>query len=263
MRALFCLILFITTFKLAAQVDFDSLRFVTVNEPPANYLSKQNELSGYSVEIIRQLQQKLGVNQKIEVMPEARAMHTLDNYPNVVMFSITRNAEREDKYHWLAHVLSKRWIFFSKHDSLLDASSLEQIIDSRIGVVRGDVREGWLKQKGASDLASVVSYDSAIKMLLSERIELLLYESFGVYSSLKKLGYRRDAVKPQYVAKSSDVYIVMSKFEGSEQIASQLQSALKDIMTSKWHEGYLNAWVNQMNEIEKANIWIHNGIVQY
>jgi len=264
MRYTLLLLLFIGSELSANELRFNELRFVSVDEPPANFLNERGGVNGYVAEIIKELQKQLKIDNEIEVMPEARALHTLDANPNVVMFSISRTPEREQKYHWLAHVLTKRWIFYSLHDSPLDVSSLEQVIHSRtIGVVRGDIREKWLQERQASKLVRILNYNNAIEMLLMERIDLLFYESFGVYGTLKKLGYKSNMIKSQFVANASNVYIVMSKTVGSEVMAEALQSRLTELKKSKWYQANTKRWVDDLNRSGGADAWVFKGILHY
>lgn len=244
--------------------DFTDLRFITVDEPPANYLSQNGVVSGYTVDIVNHLQAQLGFVTDIEVMPESRAMHTLEQDYGVVMFSISRTAEREHKYHWLAHVISKRWAFYSRHDSKLTITSLEDLLDSNtVGVIRGDIRQSWLKEKNARYLVELSEYDRAIEMLLGERIDLLFYESFGIFSTLQKLGYNSNSVKLQFIANESDVYIVMSKFAGSEKLANKLEKHFAEIKTSDWHKKHTATWQAKLNILGIADAWVVDGVLHY
>ena len=244
--------------------DYSALRFITVDEAPANYTDESGELTGYVTEIVNQLQRQLESNLELEIMPEARAIRTLETTPNVIMFSLSRTSEREDKYHWLSHVITKRWIFFSRFDSSFKVTSISDVIDSKtVGVIRGDIRERWLQERKTRGLVSILNYDNAIEMLLRERIDFLFYESFGVYMMLKKLGYSNDLVRSQLVATESDVYIVMSKSEGSEAIANELQKQLETLKNSSWYEKHLDTWIKSLNKQQLADAWADDGVLKY
>lgn len=240
------------------------LRFVSVDEAPANYYDENNEFTGYVVGIVKQLQKQLNIDSEIEVMPEARAMVTLNNNPNIVIFSISRTKQREQNYHWLGHVISKRWLLYSRADYADDVTSLQQIMDNKvIGTIRGDIREKWLKDQNTNLVVSIPDYESAIKMLMYGRIDFLLFESFGVYSALKNLGYKNNAVKGQFVVTESDVYIAMSKSPGSEKLALMLQKELEILMASDWFKVHTNKWVKKLNAEKVSHAWFAKGVLQY
>ncbi|WP_157964731.1 substrate-binding periplasmic protein [Algibacillus agarilyticus] len=246
------------------EFNYSELRFISVNEAPANFLNEKRELSGYVFEIVKRLQKQLNINTETEVLPEVRALRTLDTEPNVLMFSLSRTNEREDRYHWLAHVLSKRWIFYSLSHAPFEVSSIQQILASRtVGVVRGDIREKWLLDKNASNLVSALNYDHAVKMLMHGRFDTLFFESFGMYSTLKKIGYRTDSVRSLLVANESDVYIALSKSGTSKKLAEQLQKQFILLVSSEWYANHVNEWVKKLNAEGSADAWIKGNILNY
>lgn len=95
MKVLFSILMFVCFDSVSQNLNYSELRFISVDEPPANYLNSSGELSGFVTEIVKQLQKQLQNDTSIEVMPEARAIRTLDTSPNVIMFSLSRSEERE------------------------------------------------------------------------------------------------------------------------------------------------------------------------
>lgn len=264
MRIPFLILIFLCFKSFGQSINYSDLRFITVDEAPANYLDSSGELSGFVTEIIKQLQNQLQIDTKIEVMSEARAIRTLDSSPNVIMFSISRSEERESKYHWLAHVLTKRWIFFSRADFPYQISKLPDAHSSiRVGVIRGDIRESWLQKKQVPNLVSILNYNNAVEMLIRDRIGLLFYESFGVFTTLKSLGYGHEDVKSQLVATESDVYIVMSKSKGDSILVSELQNQITTLKKSDWYSSHLNRWIKKLNDAGVADAWSAKGVLKY
>lgn len=257
MRVLLFVLISWCSESIGQSADYSELRFITVDEPPANYVDEFGELSGYVTDIVKQLQNQMQIDIFVEVMPEARAIRTLDSSPNVIMFSMSRTKERENKYHWLGHVLTKRWIFFSKADFPDNISKLSQVLESpkRTGVIRGDIRERWLLGKHAPNIVSLLNYNNAVEMLMRGRIDFLFYESFGVFATLKRLGHSSEEVKSQLVATESDVYIVMSKSKGDSTLVSELQNQITTLKKSDWYSNHLNHWVKKLNTEGVADAW--------
>jgi len=264
MKYLAALLAFICFFSEGKESLYSDLRFISVDEAPANYYDETGGFSGYVTQIVEQLQKQLQIENEIEVMPEARAMRTLDTKPNVIMFSISRTKERESNYHWLAHVLSKRWIFYSRIDSYFDISSIQDIRKLKaVGVIRGDIREKWLRDNGVNNVVSILNYDNGVAMLMRGRIDLLFYESFGILNTLQKLGYKNNSVTSQFVTAESDVYIVMSKSENSVVLTQKLQKQLSILQASDWYKSHIAKWRDKLNEKHLADAWIKDGVLKY
>lgn len=71
------------------------LTILTKNLPTLNYL-KNGELVGYSVDIVKEIQKRVGSYEQIKVLPWARAYNMALNEENIVLFSITLTEERKD-----------------------------------------------------------------------------------------------------------------------------------------------------------------------
>lgn len=95
MKAISLLLILLSFSAVGETPCYSALRFISVNEAPANYLDENGEFTGFTTGIIRQLQRQLDINAPLEIMPEARAMKTFNSNANVVMFSISRTRQRE------------------------------------------------------------------------------------------------------------------------------------------------------------------------
>lgn len=187
-------------------------RILTVEEPPSSFSDDRGEPAGFSVDIVREIQRRIHNHDPIQILPEIRAFKTALEYPNTVLFSFSRTAERENKFHWIMLLLRKPWVLYARKGTQLDVQSLDDAkkVDT-IGVVRGDVRENYLRQMGFSNLIEVSRHEQGVEMLLSNRVELLFYEPLGMSILSGKLGVPRSEFKEVLKIHPSEVYLMMSK----------------------------------------------------
>ena len=103
--ACFFSVLVTVAFVYTSQVNAraDQWLAVTENFPPYNY-TDAGEPAGYSTDLVKRLSIESGVNFKIEVLPWSRAMFLASSEPNVLIFSMLRTPDREDKYHWIGSI---------------------------------------------------------------------------------------------------------------------------------------------------------------
>jgi len=73
------------------------LTILTENLPPLNYL-KDGVLVGPSVEIVKEIQRRVGSHEQIKVYPWARAYKMALEDENVVLFGTTYTKVRHDKF---------------------------------------------------------------------------------------------------------------------------------------------------------------------
>lgn len=208
MRFWFCL--FLLMFTVSANAS--GLRVMSVVEPPSNYINASNLPDGYVTDIMQALMAEAGVVKIIDFVPEARAMRIMATQPNTILFSISRTPFREDKYHWIGHVMNKAWHVYALSSSKLQVGSLADLKKlPALGVVRGDVREEWLDNQGFSNLNSVTEHQQNIKLLLKGRVSAIAYEEQGLLYALNKTGQNRAMFKSLYTLNESNVYISMSR----------------------------------------------------
>lgn len=180
-------------------------RILTVEEPPASFTGEDGP-QGYIVDMVRAMQRRMGDASPIEIVPERRALDLAAREPNVVFFGFSRVPEREQQYRWIALVLEKPWVFFSR--SPLPAPEVLRML--RVGCKRGDVREGYLKDHGFSKIDATNDHRSGILKLLNYRLDAILYDQLGMAYDCKQLGVAYDVFYMSDVVAFSDVYIAMS-----------------------------------------------------
>jgi polar amino acid transport system substrate-binding protein len=133
------------------------LTILTEHQPPLNYV-EGGVLVGPSVEIVGEIQRRVGSHEEIKVYPwprayRPRAYRTALKEENVVLFGTTHTELRHDKFKWIGPLATKRDIFIAKKGSGIRINSLEDAKRvNRIGTVRDDTREQYLKGKGFTNL---------------------------------------------------------------------------------------------------------------
>jgi polar amino acid transport system substrate-binding protein len=102
----------------------EELTILTENLPPLNYLD-DGVLVGPSVEIVKEIQKRVGSKKSIKVYPWARAYKMASEEENVVLFGMTYAKVRHDKFKWVGPLATKRDILVAKKGSGIKITSLE------------------------------------------------------------------------------------------------------------------------------------------
>lgn len=205
-----------------------TLRIVTVEEPPASFLTANGKPDGVVVEMVQAIQRQLNDNTPIELMPEGRSVLTAQQHNNVLLFSFSRTAEREALYHWILPVLKKRWQIYLPPNSTRQLNSLADLRKlNAIGVVRGDVRESYLIQLGFTNLIAVTTHQQNLQMLRAGRVEAITADSLELAYQLNQ---QTDMPPPRLAMtlRSSDVYLMMPK-NADPQLVQRWQQAAAEL----------------------------------
>ncbi|MBM7623908.1 substrate-binding periplasmic protein [Sporohalobacter salinus] len=202
-----------------------SLTIITENYPPLNY-KEQGKITGPSVEIVREIQKRVGSNSKIKLYPWTRGYNMALNKANVALFSTTRTKKRENKFKWVGPIAEMKSVFFAKKGSNIEINSLQDAKQvNTIGTLMGDATEQTLEKKGFTNYSGVSKNSLNLKKLLAGRIDLWYTRAINAKEFCKKAGVDFDKLEPVYTVKSPELYIAFNK-------------NTPDTIINKWEKAY-------------------------
>ena len=215
--------------------------------PPMQIASKNSPLEGYAIDIVNTLLAEVGQPNKIRVTNWARAYNLALDKENVMIFSITRNSDREDLFKWVGDIftLENHIWRLSKRENL-SINNLEEAKKGRIAVPRDDIQHQFLTKHGFKlnqHLIPVPEYEQAIHLLLRERVEYFAGSSVFLYYRLKKLGLSIKTITPALKMDNSinTLYIAFSK-KTDDKIVNIYRDGLKQLKLSKTYQDIVDKW---------------------
>jgi len=224
---LLVLFLFLASFQPLFSAE---LTILTENLPPLNYL-RNDVLVGPSVEIVREIQRRVGSNEMIEVFPWARAYQLALENKNVVLFGMTHTTKRENLFKWVGPLATKRDILIAKKGSELKVHSLDDAQKvPRIGTLRDDTRERLLKEKGFTNLYPVSDELNNAKKLMLGRIDLWAYKKPGWKTVCELAGINPEEFYEVLDLREIDVCIAFS-ITTSDAIVTKWRNAFIEMMS--------------------------------
>lgn len=205
------------------------LTILTENLPPLNYL-KDGVLVGPSVEIVKEIQRRVGSHEQIKVYPWARAYKMALEDENVVLFGTTYTKVRHDKFKWIGPLATKRDILVAKKGSGIKINSLEDAKKvKRIGTLRDDTRERLLNSLGFTNLEPVSDEQKNAKKLVLGRIDLWTYKKPGLKTVCELAGVDYNEIEEVYHLRKIDLMIAFSK-KTSDSIVQNWRNAFNEML---------------------------------
>lgn len=202
-------------------------------DKPLQFYNAQGKLTGFTVEIVEEIQKRLGTNAPIQVVPWSRGVEMLSRTPNTMLFTMARTPERESQYQWVGPISSISYGLYAKANSDI---KIETIDDARkvglIGVYRNDIRDQTLTRLGFNNLDRANSNISSFKKLMIGRINVYADSKMGVASLAKSAGYQLSDVKMVFHLFDSQLYIAVSK-DTNKNIVSRWNEALEEMKKDK------------------------------
>ncbi|NRD73186.1 ABC transporter substrate-binding protein [Shewanella sp. VB17] len=187
------------------------LRLLTEQWVPVSY-EKNGVNTGFAVELVNQLQIIIGSEQKVEVLPWARAMSIANSTPNVMLFATSINKARRKSFDFVGPIITSNISLYAKANDNIELNDVSQLKTAgHIGAYRGSIGASMLKELGLDQLLISSFPTQSAKQLLRGRIRLWCQADIAVNSLLDEIGSNLDAIKPVLVISEISLYLAFSK----------------------------------------------------
>lgn len=215
---------------LAAAAHAADLHAYTEPLPPLNY-EEAGEARGFSTELLRTLAQRAGLSLQIDVLPWPRAVLMAAGDPSSVLYTLTRNAEREAQYQWVGPIARRRIALYrlAEHPDV-QVRDLEDLARIRTAVARESATARMLQARGLGQhLEEALDDDSTMRMLIANRVDAVAMLDFAAawHSSRQGPGFR--ALRPLITLDDRHEYYFGLNRDAPPELAARLQQALDDV----------------------------------
>lgn len=208
-----------------------TLTVVTEEYPPYNFQdSNSKRISGMATEVVEEILKRTHISYKLGIYPWARAYQMAQDAPNVLIYSIGRNAQRENLFKWVDVIAPYDvYLYRLKARPQVKVHSMDDLRNYKIGAVRDDIRAQYL-EKAQIPMDLVVEDSSNAKKLASRRIDMFPIDELGVVAL-----YKREGLDPADVVKvfkldalSTGLYMAFSK-QTSDDVVRKCKAALAEM----------------------------------
>lgn len=215
--------------------SLDDLTFITEEFPPFNF-ERDGKRQGIALDALVEMLAANGAKKTradIKVWPWARGYETAMKEKNIVLFSTTRTAERENLFKWVGPIMPARVVLAAKKNRGIKIRTIDELnqMNLKIGVVREDVG-GQLLAKMGVDKDKMLQANSGIsvaKMLHAGRVDLWAYGAPVILWNLKELGYDTSEYEEAYTLTESDQYYFALNKDTDDKLVAKLQAALDQL----------------------------------
>lgn len=149
---------------------------------------ENGQLKGPSAEIFQMLLAESGLRMSVDFMPWARAFQIAESTPNTLIFSLIRNEQREDNFHWLLPVSQLIQTFVGKSAKITPKKyNLNDIQTKLTVVVRNTYGHQLLLESGFienENLYVVSSLEAALNLFFSDKVDFIFTEPNVVRANL-------------------------------------------------------------------------------
>jgi polar amino acid transport system substrate-binding protein len=218
------------------------LQLLTEEYPPLSF-TKDGKVGGLSVEIVDEIQRRVGSKVAIQVLPWARAYRMAQEQPDVALFGTTRTAERDKLFQWVGPIVAGRTSLYAKRGTGLRLNSLAELgAGDAVIVPREDYKHQLLKAAGVTNLQTVNTHEQMVRMVLYGRGTLMAANSLTLPTLLANVGASPQDLELVYTFHQAEAYVAFSLGTPPE-VVREWQAALNAMKRDKTFARIYAKWL--------------------
>jgi polar amino acid transport system substrate-binding protein len=181
----------------------------TFQVPPATVAEFPGPGHGLVQEVVEEMARRAGHSGSIEYMPWTRAQQIAMTQPNIGILSLTRSPEREDRYRWLAKIVTDDLVLVGGQG--VDVRSLDKVKGRPTGVLLRSGAEALLREKGFTRIEPVPEEWLNAKKMKERRIDAWLAPRLMVIYAMQEVQGDLATLNIGEIVRESDIYLAASK----------------------------------------------------
>jgi polar amino acid transport system substrate-binding protein len=226
--------------------SINDLTFITEQYPPFNF-EENGQLKGISVDLIEEVFKKAGstmTRKDIKLYSWARGYNALETKKNTCLFACTKTEARTPLFKWFGPIAKGVIAVVGKKSKNITISSIEDLKKYKVAVVRDDVGQQLLVEKGIDkgNLVIIGSGDKIVNMLDKNRVDLWAYEESVAKWMIKSNGLNASDYEKVYTLNEGELFYALHK-DTSDSIVTSLQTALDMVRKEGKHQEILDNYL--------------------
>ena len=243
-------VLFFSLFILISNFLYSqSIELVADKWPPFQYAESDGSLSGFSIELVRNVLDMMDLEYSINLVPYTRLHHQLRSGISDGGFLVTETEERK-RYLWYSDepVYRLRHVYFVRKNEKIKIlkNSYNDLIGYRIGLTRDyqypdDFLEFLEQKKIKSEY--VVNDEQNFKKLYSGRLDVVVADIKNGLSIIKENSYDEKIIPLEdYVLAEYDLFMVWSRVKRDRKLADLFSEKLRLFKKTGEYKRILNKY---------------------
>lgn len=138
----------------------------------------------FYLELVHALLAELGNPQPISEVPLARGLKLITEQSQVVLFNLSRTAERESLVHWIGPTLQETDYLYESTRAPTGIHNLAEASGLPVCILNGSAHDDLLGKQGFTQLKRHNSYSGCFRMLAAGRVKLVASADAGLQQKL-------------------------------------------------------------------------------
>lgn len=241
-KALILLLVVAALFCVSCQKKPKGMTILTENYPPLSFESA-GKITGFGADVVEAIQQELKTNYQPMMLPWDTAYQRALKEENVVLFTMERTREREDKFHFIGPLGANTTYIYALRENNNPLPNLEAARQAiGIATTTNWFSEQMLKEKGFTNLLSNPDPLDAIKLMVSGKAELGIFTDLTFPQICAEAGVSPEAFKPVLELQQSEYFIAISK-STKEPVVDQWRNSFERLQKEGVIDRLRDRWI--------------------
>lgn len=208
-QALLVTVFLLLGFRTDVQANELTLQVVTEEWPPFNYTNPQGEIVGRSTEVVKSVLAQANIDYTLHSYPWMRALHLAKTQPNVMIYSIYKNTERENWFQWVCPLIPAVKIYVYRLRSRPDVkmNNIGEATHYKTGSNKNDSSHKYLLKHGfVAGMNLDLTNDSAatIRKFVAGRLDFLMQTEYSMITQLDSIGMEYNEVEKLFAVREHE-----------------------------------------------------------
>lgn len=228
----------------------DSINIVTEHMPPFQYCEDSEVKDGLAYDIVSELISRVDDRYCMKSFPWEQAYSLGLKRENVMIYSITRNEEREELFKWVGRIITMQdYLWKMRDNDSVQVGDLEDAKRFRIATPRDDNQHIFLKSNGFTEninMFPVRDMNQCIRMMYLGRTDMAIAPKLLMMERTKELGldfHKLEKVIPIGAAEGG-LYVAFS-LSTSDEIVERYRKAYQGIIDDGTYGKIVQKWLSK------------------
>jgi len=186
------------------------LLVVTEDLWPFNYL-EDNQIKGSATVLVKRILKQADMDYTLALLPWARSYQMALTKPNVLIYTINKTPERDEKFHWVTEIPVKvESNFYALSNSPLVGNQPQSLKELRIAALIDSVNDAFLSRNKFNNISRVSKISQSVGMLKRQRVDLIISSENAILHALRNNNMQRSDIIKIGTAFSSKPAIALS-----------------------------------------------------